>query len=391
MPDHLMHPELRETELLDAVAARGLERPTPHQLKRWRRAGLVPRPRVEHTTGTRGSRALYPPRAVGQLAAVARLHENVHGLHNLVVAVWWQRHWAAPDALRAALCASLDKVSREGRDASEGIDDPYEAADRILVDMKESGPASALVSLMRSRLSGRADWLDMLWTFLVLGRGGAASWEEDDQSRPDPAPGALALIGQAMGVEGGQAASAADAASWPPADLDLGGVVTRLRDAGGFDLDDMARPIRDASSEQLAQAREDARLFAGPLALIGSVFQDLTGTDVALLGSLKTFDAASPSSRAGLVRSMLILRPLLGDDAFAGIAGLVEREHARYAAIAELRAALPQHRDVLKADFAVQLGRLPPEHAAIVRADVKTVLDARPLLAAALSGPSRPA
>jgi hypothetical protein len=381
-----MTTELGETELLDTVAACGLERPTAHQLKRWRRAGLVPRPRVLHTTGKRGSHALYPPWAVDQLAAVARLHSSVHGLDDLIVAMWWEGQWAAPDALRVALCAPLEKLSQEARGARNDAGDPYDAADRLLAKMNDGGRPSALVSLMRSRLSGRADYHDVLWTLLVLGLGGAAPWEEEDQSQPDSSPGALALLEKAMGVEHDGRATPVGTAAWPPADIDLGGVVTRLRDAGGFDLDDMAQPIRDASTEQLAQAREDARLFAGPLALIGSVIKDLTGANLAGLASLSTFDPASTSSRAGLVRSMLILRPLVGDGAFVVIADLVKREHARYVAIAELRGALPQHADFLKADFAAQLAALPPEHAELVRAEVRAVLDARPLLGAALSG-----
>lgn len=40
-----------------------------------------------------------------------------------------------------------------------------------------------------------------------------------------------------------------------PADFDLAQFMAELKDAGGFDLNDPARPIREATLEQLEQAR----------------------------------------------------------------------------------------------------------------------------------------
>jgi hypothetical protein len=48
--------ELDEASLLAAAARAGVT-VSSHQLKRWRRAGLMPRPRIEHAPGLRGSRA----------------------------------------------------------------------------------------------------------------------------------------------------------------------------------------------------------------------------------------------------------------------------------------------------------------------------------------------
>ena len=39
-------------------------------------------------------------------------------------------------------------------------------------------------------------------------------------------------------------------------------LVAELRVAGAFDLEDAAGPIREASEQQLAQAREDASVLA---------------------------------------------------------------------------------------------------------------------------------
>jgi hypothetical protein len=79
------------------------------------------------------------------------------------------------------------------------------------------------------------------------------SWEED-RSTPDPtpAPSALELLAKAAGVE---RALTDDPAGprWLPPDFDLPQLLENLRSAGGFDVEDTARPIRDASD---AQSRE---------------------------------------------------------------------------------------------------------------------------------------
>jgi hypothetical protein len=337
MPNELIRIEVEERELL----ARAGKSVSEHQLKRWRGAGLIPRPRVVHMRGVRGSRAFYPAWAVEQLIAVARLHRAVHGLDELVIALWWEGHWVQTEALRRALIEPLELLSDDVRVARGGEQDPYEAADLLISSMKDDGPPSKTMALIRSRLSGRADFLDLLWTFLVIGLGGQAPWEQEDRSRPDPAPGALALLAKATGVERAMSDDPAGNGPWLPADFDLRAFVAELRDVGGFDLEDTARPIREASEQQLAQAREDAVLLAGAVALIGSVLEGLLGKDTAGLGSLSALDPDSTSALASLVRSVLILRPLAGDAAFSTIAQLVASVHQRFAAIAELRTALP--------------------------------------------------
>ena len=322
MPKELIRSEVEESELL-AGAARAGEEVSAHQLKRWRRAGLIPRPRVVHTKGVRGSGTLYPAWAVEQLVAVARLHRTVRGLDELVVAVWWEGHWVHAEALRATLIEPLQQLSEEARAARGGGQDPYEAADQLLVGMKADGAPSKATALIRSRLSGRADFLDLLWTFLVIGLGGQAPWEQEDRSLPDPAPGALALLARATGVDRAMRDDPAGNGPWLPADFDLRAFVAELRDAGAFDLQDAAGPIREASEQQLAQAREDALLFAGSLALVGTALEGLLGEDVGGMGSLSALDPDSTSARACLVRSVLILRPLAGDAAFSAVAQLV--------------------------------------------------------------------
>lgn len=381
-----MNDEIPETELLERGARAG-ELASTHQLKRFRDAGAMPRPRVVHVAGVRGSSAFYPDWAVDQLVAVARIHRSVRKLEDLVIAAWWEGHWVDPDKLKAALVAPLAHLADKAREARGGEQDPYESADRLVAAMKHDGQPSDAIVLMRQRLSGSADFANVLWTLLVIGLGGEAPWEEEDRSAPDPAPSALELLATAAGIDRAMSDDLAGDGPWLPEDFDLVAFMAEIKDAGGFDLDDPQRPIREATREQLAQAREDAILFSRPLAMIGRVLEELLGPDAAGIGSLRAVTAGTSSARALLVRCVLILRPLVGDTAFEASRQLVESVQARYEAIEQLRAGLPQHAEILRADVAERIAALPAAEAEEVRGDLASFLESHPRVARALSEP----
>lgn len=256
--------------------------------------------------------------------------------------------------------------------------------------MPDDGKPSPLVEVIRGRLAGRGDFINLMWTFLVIGLGGEAPWEQEDRSRADPAPTALELLLTSAGIEPAVSEALADRPSWLPADFDPRRVIAELRDAGGFAIDEAARPVREASDEALAQARADAVLFSGPLARIGTVLEQFVGEDVAGLGVLRAIAPTSAFGRASLIRSMLILRGLAGEEAFRVIADLVDSAQARFAAISELRAALPQHEGLLRADYEERLAALEPDDAQQVCRDVARYLEAHPKLAKALGAVELP-
>jgi hypothetical protein len=379
--------EISEAAMLDAVDRAGETPPTGDQLKRWRRAGMLPRPRLAYRPGVRGSQSMYPAWAADQLLAIVRLHRCDHRLGELSTALWWEGRWVDPPKLRRALMAPLTRFSDQTEKARAGETDPHEAADRILKAMPDDGKPSELVSLIRSRLPGRGDFINLMWTFVVMAVGGEAPWEQEDRSREDPAPTALELLVRSAGIH---RSTSAEPPSWLPADFDPRRFVADLRDAGGFSIEDAAGPIREASEPALAQARADAVLFCGPLARMGAVLEELVGEDVAGLGVLRAIAPTSAFGRASLIRSMLILRNLVGDEAFATISELVESTRRQFEAIAELRAALPQHESLLRADFEERLAALEPAHADQVRHEVADYLGAHPSVANALGNGEPP-
>jgi len=382
--------EISKADMLDAVERAGQTPPTRDQLKRWRRAGLLPRPRLVRRLGVRGSQSMYPAWTAEQLLAIVRFHRSDHRLGELSTALWWEGHWIDPTRLREALMAPLTRFSSEAEKARGGETDPYETADRILEALPDDGKPSELVALIRRRLPGRGDFINLMWTFLVIAAGGEAPWEQEDRSREDRAPTALELLTKSAGIDQAISAVPAERPSWLPADFDPRGFIADLRDAGAFSIEDAARPIREASDNALAQARADAVLFCGPLARMGAVLEEFVGEDVAGLGVLRAIAPTSAFARAALIRTMLILRNLAGDGAFDSLAELVESTQQRFDAIAELRAALPQHEALLRVDFEERLAVLEPEHAERVRADVADYLRAHPSTAEALSAGEPP-
>jgi hypothetical protein len=313
---------------------------------------------------------------------VERLHRSVHRLAALRVAVWWESRWVEPDALRTALIAPLERISAEARELTAEAEDPFAAADAIVATMTIENVSSKITSLLRKRLGGNADLINLIWTFLSLGFGAPGPWIEDDTE--DPSPNFLQLLERATGTDL-MRAKPTGAGNWIAPDFDLAKFTEELQSAGAFDVEDMSRPIREATDAALQQARADAAMFYDGLNAIGQVLQELRDEEIPWLRALSALEPEDAADRAGLIRNMLILRALTGDETLAQVEALVEREHARFRAIGQIRAALPQYQSVLRVDAREQLAKLQPAKAAKLRADIARYLSQHPETARALS------
>jgi len=290
--------------------------------------------------------------------------------------------------LRASLIAPLDRLSAKARDLTDDAEDSFAAADAIVSAMTIERASSGITSLLRKRLGGNADLINLIWTFLSLGFGAPGPWAQDDRTE-DVAPGFIELLERATGTDR-MRLSSTDTGSWIPPDFDMTKFTEELQCVGAFDIQDMGRPIRAASNEALEQARLDAEMFYDRLHMIGQVLEDLRDEEIPWLRALGVLTPTDADDRSSLIRNMLILRTLAGDDSFTHLESLVEREHARFVAIGEIRAALPQHQSILRADSEERLSRLLPAQAAKVREDISKFLDQHPDTARALSGESQP-
>lgn len=377
-----MDHEIDEAALL-GVATAADHKISRHQLKRWRRAGLLPRPRIEHREGVRGSRSWYPAWTAEQLLAVARLHLSVHRLDALRIAVWWERRWVEPGALRTALIAPLERLSQKARALGAGSGDPYDAADAMVEAAAAEGSRSQVLGLFSKRVGGRANTMNLLWAFLVIGLGGEAPWDEEDRSASDAAPTALQLLAAGTGVERPRRDGSSAPGPLVPPGFNLRDLMNELRSVDAFDVADAARPIREATDADLTQAREDALVFAEQLPAMRPGVEGVLDKDIPILAAVDAMRPKDAFDRAALIRSMLVLRRLTGELLDATTA-LVSREYARLTAIADLRAAFPQHRAVLTAEVARRLAELPPAEATQVLEDIRTYLNEHPEAARAI-------
>ncbi len=372
-----MDDEIDEQMLLRRALAGGTE-VTSDQLKRWRRAGLVPRPRQEHRRGRRGSWSRYPAETAGQLISVARLHATTHRLADLVVSAWWEGLWADPGALRRALTARLERMSAQARAVSDQHADAFDAADEI-VRSASKHELSPLLALMCKRLpGGRGDLREVLWLFAALGLGAEYDWIPDEASVQDSAPTIEELLTRAAGIDRAQHDRVAGKEPWLSDDVRVRDIVTSLCEAGAFELDDFSRPVREASDAPLDQARDDARLFCEGLATIGRGMQSVFGDDHAGMASLAALTIDDPVDLAGTIRTMLILRHVAGNAAFERIRQTVDENYVRFIAIQQLHEALPQHAHLLRVDLPQRLAKLPDPDAQQVRADVERYLADHP-------------
>jgi hypothetical protein len=322
--------ELNENSLLAHAAKAGCS-VSADQLKRWRLAGLVQRPRQGHPSGIRGSQSWYPPEALEQLITVARLHQEMRLLSHLLVALWWDGRYVDMDALRAELVRWLDRLSAEAQALRDAHPDPHEAADELV----RSAPLrnlSPLLSLMVRRLPhGRRDLREVLWLFGMVGFG--LNYEPEPDNEHDGAPLLETLLAKAIGIDRAQRDRLFDGEPWLPPDVTALETVRELAGAGAFDLTDFARPVREACDADLQQARDDAHAFER-LAVIGEGLQRVLGNDVAGIGSWTTMVARNPLGRAAMVRMMLVLRRVAGDDAVEQVRAVVDDSYPQFSALA---------------------------------------------------------
>jgi hypothetical protein len=302
---------LTEAQLLAQVERSGYA-VTPHRLKRLRAVGLMPRPAVRHGV-VRGSRSFYPGWAADQLVAVCRVQKRERRFDELRVLVWWEGDWVDPSALREAMSELLAPLARELAQYAEL--DPYDAADELSSELAGGRSRSATGSLLRSRVRDAEDRRSMMSTIALLVFGGDPAWDIGPAA-DDREESLGALFERASGIDRARDDEISDDGPWLLAHDEVADMLEPLRDAGFFDMIEPGRVLGDASDIALEQAREDVRFIMQPLGIVARVIEAQRGMDIGGLGSLRALadDATDPAWLVWLVRSLLIIRQVVGDE-----------------------------------------------------------------------------
>ena len=101
----------KSTEVLALARQQGYPL-SAHQLVRWHRAGLLPRPKLHPLKGARGTCSLYPPGTGEQLLLLCSLHERERRLAHLAWQVWLAGYRVEYRIIRTQLQQAAVRISR---------------------------------------------------------------------------------------------------------------------------------------------------------------------------------------------------------------------------------------------------------------------------------------
>jgi hypothetical protein len=370
-------------ELIAAVTARGCQ-VSATQVKRLRAEGMLRCLGQEHPQGIRGSLSRYAASEVDQLILVMRIAKVERRFDQRRVLVGWHGGWVDPNALRRSLVAILGAVSAEVRRETDGIEDPEDAADRLIRMERHKGGLSQQRRLIRRRLRGSAGAeQSALYAFAALGLGAELTLREHDPNSVEEPLGRI--LERAIGLDRARTDHLGSRGPLLPEHVNVEDVLHDLQSSGMLDVREMEQAVIAASDEQLQRAFDDARLLAD-LALFGEAAEASYGEDVAALGSFVTGrpDGHDATTIAILVRNMLIMRSIVPDDALEAMADAVESARLPLTAQLELRNAFPEHAHLLTFDMDSKLAELPAGEAEKIRHRfqdfIRSRLDLRPLL-----------
>jgi hypothetical protein len=345
------------------------------QFKRLRRTGLLVAGGQEHRRGRRGSATMYPAWAVEQLLLVARLTAVERRFAQLCVAVRWEGGWVRPNALRAALVRLLDAVSQHATTAVAGAVDDDERADRLAMAIAGRG-TSGLSRLVRERLAGVNEGVERAaFACAALTAATPPDWSNHDPA--DPTPSLMVVFETASGIDRARKDDLAGTGPLLRNDLPTEQHLRELQQGGLFNLFDLGAAFISASDAAIEQAFKDAIAVVGLSGAFDAI-QHFAGRDAGGLASVSELGAIDDAlGRAGLVRTMLLMQPLIPDGALEEIVAAADESSPALREAADLAQALPHLAQYLGAAGAKRLAEVPDDERERIAAEVRAYLAER--------------
>jgi hypothetical protein len=249
-------------QLLALAAAEGFQPPeiTARKIERWRKAGLLPRPR-RIRLGRRGTRSEYPPETGRQLLALCRLRRWFpHDLDAIRFGLWYERYRIPIDDVKRSMEQLLNPLLRQlPLDSS----DPLATAEQHASHMQSKPLRSS--SGRRLKQLRNADEMNMVLTAmfqLMLGDvpGFTAHAEEELGERP-----LVELFIDVLGLNRAQTDRIGEVKPWLPQDnSQLARDFEDMAMGQFLSLPAQLQTLKGANAKQLAQARNDlTRLLVG--------------------------------------------------------------------------------------------------------------------------------
>lgn len=252
---------LTVNQLLALAAAERFQPPeiTARKIERWRKAGLLPRPR-RIRLGRKGTRSEYPPETGRQLLALCRLRRRFpHDLDAIRFGLWYERYRIPIDAVKQSMEQLLNPLLQPlPLDAS----DPLIAAEQLASQMQSKPLQSS--SGRRLKQLKNADEMNAVVTAmfqLMLGDvpGFTAHAEEELGER------SLAeLFIDVLGLTRAQTDRIGEVKPWLPQDnSQLARDFEDMAMGQFLSLPALLQTLKEANSKQLTQARTDLARLRG--------------------------------------------------------------------------------------------------------------------------------
>jgi len=249
-------------QLLALAAAEGFHPPeiTARKIERWRKADLLPRPRLIRLR-RHGTRSEYPPETGKRLLALCRLRRRFpHDLDAIRFGLWYKRYLLPIDDVKRSMEQLLTPLLHA---LPLHAPDPLATAEHLASQM-QSKPlrSSSGQRLKRLRNTGEIDTMVTAIFQLALGDvpGFTAHAEEEFGER------SLAeLFVDVLGLDRAQTDRIGEVKPWLPQDSnELARQFEEMAVGQFLSLPAQLQTLKDANSRQLAQARTDlVRLLPG--------------------------------------------------------------------------------------------------------------------------------
>lgn len=257
-------------EQLLALAASSGHRVTEHQIVRWHREGLLPRPRQRSLGRGRGTETVYPTGTGEQLLALCAIHAEERRLDHVAWRLWWAGYDIPTERVRGLMEHAVADWDRH----VPGLTSPdtgYLSDEAIgLLEEHAEGRLAPPLSGARRRV-GKERFSSFLSVMLEALSGGFGGFLPEPTGKPEEEERRIVERGLGLGraetgrLEGANLLSKID-------------VDACLRDIGWLtDRGSLREELASLTEEQLSEARDEIRSWLALLAGYGSMFEGLLG------------------------------------------------------------------------------------------------------------------
>ncbi|MHB8512440.1 MAG: hypothetical protein ACYDCC_09680 [Actinomycetota bacterium] len=321
-----MDGRLTEAELLANAEEAGITI-SASQLKRFRDEGILKRPVAVGRPGTKGGPArVYPPETIEQLRRIGDLHAKCRRFDELRIALAFEGVFVDADMLRASLVRTLEQDVELMRGFVRGVG-VFRAAERLAYPSEKKRPGLLSRSERRRLVMSREDESTLAYTTAMVSFGEEPIWGSELPSVPEESS-PEELFGRVIGVDRAMTDGLGDVPPWLPQGFELRRALWPLIAQGALTPKGQLKAINRATDAEIRRGFNDARMFVR-LGTLTSAMERVHG--LGAFGfhiiSMVAKSVATHRDRARLVGGLLILRKIVDEKNFEGLADLVEQNH----------------------------------------------------------------